>query len=301
MRGDGNHPAARAAASAVLWVLPILLLAASALLSSRVLHERSLVSRTGDSLGGGENLLYQVSRRPAFAFGFRNFLGDLAWLGAVQVAGSRKMTPGDYDRLYILLKTVGNFDPRFVVPYLLGGVILGDSPGHALDALDILDRGAKNHPADWRFPFYIGFTRYFSLGDPLEGAKALEEAARLPESPPYLPLLATRMFAEGRAPETALTLLERMVEEETDPARLEILNRRIGEVVVERDIQALEKAVAAYKEKTGGLPGTLSEIVLAGLLRSIPEEPHGGRYVLSPDGSVASDRVTKRLKVFRKR
>ena len=301
MRGDGNHPAARAAASAVLWVLPILLLAASALLSSRVLHERSLVSRTGDSLGGGENLLYQVSRHPAFAFGFRNFLGDLAWLGAVQVAGSRTMTPGDYDRLYILLKTVGNFDPRFVVPYLLGGVILGDSPGHALDALDILDRGAKNHPADWRFPFYIGYTRYFSLGDPLEGAKALEEAARLPESPPYLPLLAARMFAEGRAPETALTFLERIVEEETDPARLEILNRRIGEVTVERDIQALEMAVAAYKEKTGGLPGTLSEIVRAGLLRSIPEEPHGGRYVLSPDGSVASDRVTKRLKVFRKR
>jgi hypothetical protein len=301
MKGDGNHPAARAPAFAALWVLPMLFLAASALLSSQVLHERSLVSPRGDSLGGGENFLYQVSIHPAFAFGFRNFLGDLAWLGAVQVAGSRKITPGEYDRLYILLKTVGNFDPRFVVPSLLGGIILGDSPGHAREALDILDRGAKNHPADWRFPFYIGYTWYFSLGDPLEGAKALEEAARLPESPPYLPLLAARMFAEGRAPETALTFLERMVREETDPARLEILNRRIGEVIVERDIQALEKAVVAYTEKTGGLPGTLSELVRAGLLRSIPEEPHGGAYVLAREGTVSSTRLKTRLKVFRKR
>lgn len=301
MRRDGDHPAAHVASFAFLWVLPILFLAASALLSSRILHERSLVSRTVDSPGGGEDLLYQVSRHPAFAFGFRNFLGDLAWLGAVQVAGSRKMTPGDYDRLYILLKTVGNFDPRFVVPYLMGGVILGDSPRHARDALDILDSGAKNHPYDWRFPFYIGYTQYFSLGDPLEGAKALQEAARLPESPPYLPLLAARMFAEGRAPETALAFLERMVREETDPARLEVLNRRIGDVIVERDIQALETAVAAYRGSKGTPPSVLSDLVRAGLIRRIPEEPNGGRYVLSPDGTVRSSRVTSRLKVFRKR
>jgi len=301
MRGDGNHSTARAAAFAVLWVLPIFFLAASALLSSRILHERSLVSRTRDSLRGGENLLHQVSRHPAFAFGFRNFLGDLAWLGAVQVAGSRKMTPGDYDRLYILIKTVGNFDPRFVVPYLMGGIILGDSPGYARKALDILNRGVKSHPADWRFPFYIGYTQYFSLGDPLEGAKALEEAARMPESPSYLPLLAARMFAEGRAPETALAFLERMVREETDPARLKVLNRRIREVIVERDIQTLETAVAAYQERMGTTPSMLSDLVLAGLIRTIPEEPNGGRYVLSPDGTVRSNRVTSRLKVFRKR
>jgi len=45
----------------------------------------------------------------------------------------------------------------------------------------------------------------------------------------------------------------------------------------------------------------LSDLVLAGLIRTIPEEPNGGRYVLSPDGTVRSNRVTSRLKVFRKR
>lgn len=300
MRGGKTNPAARAASPAVLWVLPALLLAASALLSSRILQERSVSAKALRMHAPRESLLLEVSRNPAFAFGFRNVLGDLAWLSAVQVAGSRRMTPEHYDRLYVHLQTATNFDPRFVVPYILGGMVLGDSPGHVREALDILDRGARNHPADWRFPFYIGYTRYFSLGDPLEGAKALEEAARLPESPPYLPLLAARMFAEGRAPETALAFLGRMVREETDPARLEILNRRIGEVIVEQDIQALERAVAAYKDATGDLPRALSELVRAGLLRSIPEEPHGGRYLLSPDGSVASDRVTARLKVFRK-
>lgn len=287
-------------AAIVLWLLPALFLLASAHLSSRILQERSVAVPAGRSGGGGESLFYEISKHPGFAFGFRNFLGDLAWLSAVQVAGDRKMSPADYDRLYLLLRTVGNFDPRFVVPYLMGGMVLGMSPGHVSEAIDILRRGMETHPDDWRFPFYIGYTRYFSLGDPLEGAKALEAAARVPKSPPYLPLLAARMYSEGRAPETALAFLEGIVRQETDPGRLEILQGRIREVVVERDIQALERAVAAYRSGTGTLPERLSDLVRAGLIREIPEEPHGGAYLLSPDGTVRSDRVTTRLKVFRK-
>lgn len=300
MKGRGTNSAARTPASTVLWVLPALLLAVSALLSARILEDRSGSGRVLRAHAPAESLLLEISRNPAFAFGFRSFLGDLAWLSAVQVAGARRMASGEYDRLYVLLQATTNFDPRFVVPYIFGGMVLGDSPAHVREALDILGRGAKNHPADWRFPFYVGYARYFSLGDPLGGAQALKAAARLPDSPPYLPLLASRMFAEGRAPETALSFLQGMIREETDPKRLEILERRIREVVVERDIQALEKAVAAYRMDAGSVPASLEELVRAGLIPRIPEEPNGGRYVLSPDGSVASTRVSTRLKVFRK-
>lgn len=285
----------------LLWTLPVLLLGISALMSSRILLERSRVADVVRQRAPGESLLLEVSRHPAFAFGFRTFLGDLVWLSAVQVASPMRMTAADTDRLYVLLRTATNFDPRFVVPYILGGLVLGDSPAHAHEALDILSRGASTHPGDWRFPFYIGYTRYFSLGDPLGGAKALEDAARLPGSPAYLPLLASRMFAEGRAPGTALAFLDRMVSEETDPTRLAVLQKRIRAVIVERDIQALEKAVSAYRKRAGTLPGTLADLVRAGLIRRIPDEPNGGRYVLSPDGAVRSTRVTTRLTVFRKK
>ena len=301
MKEGGTYPTARAAASFVLWGLPALFLALSALLSSRIVQERVLAVQAGDPRESKASLFFEVSRNPAFAFGFRNFLADLAWLEAVQVAGSRNITPGDYDRLYVLLRTVGNYDPRFVVPYILGGMILGGSPQHVHEAMDILRRGMESHPDDWRFPFYIGYTHYFSLGDPLEGARALESAARIPGSPPYLPLLASRMFTEGRAPETALSFLTGMIREETDPARLEILQSRVREVIVERDLQALEQAVAAYRERKGFLPGSLSNLVQEGLIRKIPEEPHGGRYVLASRGTVKSTRVASRLTVFRKR
>jgi len=286
----------------IYWGVPLLFLLASALLSSRIVidQERTLAGREYRERAGNQSLLYEISRHPAFSFGFRNLFADLSWLGAVQVAGTREPTPNDYDRLALMIQTVVQFDPKFKVPYLLGGVILGDSRAHVQEALKILTLGRANHPDDWRFPFYTGYLHYFSLGDPAEGGKALESAAKIDGSPQYLPLLAARMFSEGRKPETALRFLNEMMRQENDPARLEVLKRRIHEVVAERDMQLLESAVEAYHKKTGTLPRELSDLVREGMIARLPEEPHGGRYLLSPDGQIRSTVGQQRMKVFRK-
>ncbi|MHB1040753.1 MAG: hypothetical protein ACYC34_10540 [Desulfobacteria bacterium] len=268
--------------------------------SWRLLPSRAL-PESGREVRERPGLLAAVSRRPEFAFGFRNVLADVAWLEGVQVAGNRKMTRWDYDRLYELLDGVSNFDPKFEIPYLLGGLVLGESPDHAQKALEVFERGKKEYPADWRFPFYMGFTYYFSLGDAVAGGRATAEAARLPGSPAYLPGLASRMLSEAREPEVALSLLASIVRQESDPARRAVLSRRIREVTVERDLQALERAVETYREKMGTVPRDLSDLVRAGILPGIPEEPNGGRYLVEPGGKVRSDRVSQRLRVFQKK
>jgi hypothetical protein len=284
------------------WGVSLFFLLASAFLSYRIslYQERAPAGREYREMAGSQSLLYAISRHPAFAFGFRNLFADLSWLEAVQVAGTRKLTPDDYDRLALMIQTVVQFDPKFKVPYLLGGLILGDSRAHVQEALKILTLGMANHPGDWRFPFYTGYLHYFSLGDPVEGGKALESASQIDGSPPYLPLLAARMFSEGRKPETALRFLNEMMKQENDPTRQEVLKRRIHEVVAERDMQLLESAVEAYRKKTGRLPKELSDLVREGMISRLPEEPHGGRYLLSPDGKIRSTQVQQRLKVFRK-
>jgi hypothetical protein len=255
--------------------------------------ERQVQERTG--------LLSAVSRRPEFAFGFRNVLADIVWLQAVQVAGNQKLIPTEYDRLYALLNVEADLDPKFAMPYLLGGLVLGESTSHAQKALHVLGRGKEQYPADWRFPFYMGFTHYFSLGDAVAGGGAMAEAARLPGSPAYLPGLASRMLTEAREPEAALKLLEPIVTQESDPARRAVLERRIREVTVERDLQTLERAVEKYREKTGAFPENLPDLVREGILEGMPPEPNGGRYVIDRGGKVRSDRVAQRLRVFQKR
>jgi hypothetical protein len=260
--------------------------------------------RSGGVAAGAANrssLLEAVSRRAEFGFGFRNLLGDIAWLEAVQVSGNMRMKRDDYDRLSDLLATVIRFDPRFEVPYLLGGIVLGDSPHHTAAALQILAQGEQQFSEEWRFPFYTSYIRYFSLGQPVEGGMALLRASRIPGSPPHFPLLASRMLSEGHRPETALAFLQNMIERETDPRRKTSLEERMRRVEVERDLQSMEGAIAEYTSRVGVPPRKLDDLVQSGMLARIPEEPYGGKYVLTPDGRVWSDRAPReRLKVLRK-
>ena len=269
-------------------------------MSWRMLPLRAL-PESGRESGDRPGLLAAISRRPEFAIGFRNVLADIVWLQAVQVAGNLKITPAEYDRLFALLNVEADLDPKFEMPYLLGGLVLGESPQHGREALRVFQRGKVTHPSDWRFPFYIGFTHYFSLGDAVAGGRAMAEAARLPGSPAYLPGLASRMLSEAKEPEVALALLEPIVKQESDPARRAVLERRMREVTVERDLQSLERAVERYREITGIVPGDLYALVREGILTAIPPEPNGGKYVMERGGKVRSDRVSQRLRVFQKK
>ena len=281
------------------WVAAFALLVSTGF-SWRLLHLGAL-PEAGRQVRAAQGLFASVSRKPEFAFGFRNVLSDVSWLEAVQVAGNRKMTRWDYDRLYELLDVVSNFDPKFEIPYLLGGLVLGESTPHAQKALHVLGRGKEQYPADWRFPFYMGFTHYFSLGDGIAGGQAMAEAAHLPGSPAYLPGLASRMLSEAREPEAALRLLEPIVLQETDPDRRAVLYRRIREVTVERDLQALEREVEKFRERTGAVPESLQDLVRERILEGIPPEPNGGSYVIDRGGKVRSDRVAQRLQVFQQK
>jgi hypothetical protein len=80
-----------------------------------------------------------------------------------------------------------------------------------------------------------------------------------------------------------------------------VLERRVREAVVERDLQILETGLERYREKTGSSAGELNDLVREGILDAIPREPNGGRYLLEKGGTVRSDRSAQRLRVFRKR
>jgi len=103
----------------------------------------------------------------------------------------------------------------------------------------------------------------------------MADAARLPGSPAYLPGLASRMLSEAREPGAALALLETIVRQENDPARRAVLERRILEVTVERDLQILERAVESYREKMGAVPRALTDLVRAGICRGYRRSPTG--------------------------
>jgi tetratricopeptide (TPR) repeat protein len=259
-------------------------------------HDRTMVQIEGlAQLPKGEYL------KPAL-LGYHHLGADALWLRFVQVAGKKRNSDDEYEWMYHALDVLTTLDPQYAYAYYAGGVILGDLANRPDLSNLLLEKGFKANPDVWNIPFLLGYNYYFLLGDPAKGAEFIMEAARLPDGPSYLPGLATRMAAEAGSPDTALAFLEARMRETEDLEMREFLANRRKEVIIERDIRLLESAVEAYRIQHQTSSATLMDLVRAGALPNLPEEPFGGEYHLDPKtGSVSSSTHPDRLHTFFKR
>jgi hypothetical protein len=239
--------------------------------------------------------------KPAL-LGYHHLGADILWLRLVQVIGKKRNSADEYEWMYHALDVITTLDPQYAYPYYAGGVILGDLANRTDLSNRLLEKGISANPEVWNIPFLLGYNYYFLLGDPAKGAEYIMKAASLPEGPAYLPGLATRMAAEAGNPDTALAFLEARLLETQDPETRESLANRMKEVIIERHLRILESAVEAYRTQHRAPPATLTDLVAAGSLPMLPQEPFGGDYRLDrKTGSVSSSTHPERLRTFFKR
>jgi len=239
--------------------------------------------------------------KPAL-LGYHHLGADLLWLRLLQVVGQRRISADEFEWMYHALDVITTLDPQYAYAYYAGGSVLVDQANRPDLSNRLLEKGVDANPDVWYIPFLLGYNYYFLLADPAKGAEYIMKAASLPDRPAYLPGLATRMAAEAGSPDTALAFLEARLLETQDPQTRESLANRMKEVIIERDIRILGDAVEAYRTQHRAIPATLTDLVAAGVLSILPQEPFGGDYRLDrKTGSVSSSTHPERLRTFFKR
>jgi tetratricopeptide (TPR) repeat protein len=239
--------------------------------------------------------------KPAL-LGYHHLGADILWLRLIQVIGKKRNSADEYEWMYHALDVLTTLDPQYAYAYYAGGVILGDLANRPDLSIRLLEKGVKANPEVWNIPFLLGYNYYFLLDDSVKGAEYIMKAASLPDGPAYLPGLATRMASEAGNPDTALAFLETRLLETQDPETRESLANRMKEVIIERDLRILESGVEAYRTQYRALPATVTDLVVAGTIPILPQEPFGGDYRLdTKTGSVSSSTHPERLRTFFKR
>ena len=237
--------------------------------------------------------------KPAL-MGFHHLGSDLLWLRLVQVVGKRSNSAQEYEWLYHALDVITDLDSQYDYAYQVGGIVLTHLANRPDLSNKLLQKGLEPNPTVWQIPFYIGFNNYFYLHDPSHAADYMARASRLPGRPPFLPLLATQLYAEAGNPDTALNFLMAIRSQAPEGWIKDQLETRIKEVIIERDVRMLEKAVVRYREREGHGPHTLRDLLRAGDISALPPEPFGGQYRLDPrTGAITSSTHPERLHVYR--
>jgi len=236
------------------------------------------------------------------ALGYQHVVADLLWIQVIQAMGERKVTEEAGRWIAHALDVITTLDPRFARVYELGGIALSTLVPMYEESNRLLEKGIKHNPEVWQLPFQLGFNYYFHFYDDPKAAAYIGMAARLPGAPAYLAPLAARLYVSGREPQVAVDFLSQVYAETTDENVKRVLEQRLKEVVVERDLQLLEEAIRRYKGLYKRAPARLEDLVGPGLLRDLPREPLGGRYLYDPQTQrVRSTEVKERMKIYEKR
>lgn len=223
-------------------------------------------------------------------------VADLYWLSAVQYVGDPRAAARGYGNLEPVIALVTDLDPRHGYAYQSAGIFL--SSIRDVDGSDrIFEKGFRQGPAWWSFPYYLAFNALFFRQDVEAAARWAEIAARMPGAPPIAAEMAMNMKVKSGSPEDAVRMLEHLRASVKDEKTAEALEAQHRFAVLQRDFAQLDAAVARFRETRGSAPSSLAELVRARLLERIPPEPYGGRYYLDArDGKVHSSANDFRIK-----
>jgi len=240
-----------------------------------------------------EEVLYISSPKvlKRLSLGYNGLLADIYWTRAVQYFGEKNHKNGArFDLLAPLLSITTTLDPHLIVAYEFGGNFLAPKPpmgaGRPLEAVELAEYGIRNNPNEWRLYYNLGFIYYTELKDYSGAADAFRRGSEIPNSHPFLKVLAATMAQRGGDIQTARILWSTTYDTAQDKTIKENAVAHLKALQVDEDVSILESLIARYRERTGRLPGTFSDLITTGFLKSIPKDPRGYPYELTTDGRV---------------
>lgn len=217
----------------------------------------------------------------ALSMGFYAPLSDLVWLRFIQYYGEHRMSGARFELMYHILDILTMLDKQFVHAYTLGGLMLTHDAERPDQARTLLRRGMQANPDDWRYPFMYGFIHYVFLREYNVAQAYFRISAQKPNAPDMPKRWAAFVIYYRLGDlKPALALWLDLYNNTKNPEEKTIAEHYIKKIKMKIDIELLNKRIADFTKLTGRKPFNLKELIIYGIIDSIPTEPHGCHYLL---------------------
>lgn len=191
----------------------------------------------------------------------------------------------DWWKMYRAVFIATRLDPYNMDAYYFAQAVLTWETGMVQQVVELLEYGFVHRPDQWRLPFFLSFDYAFFLKDYHKAGEYLAKVAELRPEVDWYATLAARYFYEGGNTALGLAYLQQVIpaaRNETIKKRMIIRAEALGRIL------EIEKAIGAYRGRFQREPQELQDLVKAGVLEHIPEDPYGGVFYLDKQGTVRS-------------
>ncbi len=225
------------------------------------------------------------------SLGYDGLLADIYWTRVVQYYGAQlRDHKTDFSLLGPLLDITSDLDPNLLIVYKFGSVFLSEAPprgaGSPERAVQLLQKGIRANPDEWRLWHHLGFIYYWNLRNYSAASAAYLEGSKNPHAAPWMKVMAAVITQKGGNRDTSRFLWAEIYRSSEDETIRKNAYQHLQALQASQDIEELERRVQQFRERTGELPKSFSELISEGLLNGVPVDPSGAPYRLAPGGRV---------------
>src|SRR5437588_7810417 len=188
------------------------------------------------------------------SLGYDGLLADIYWTRTVQYfGGTHSRGGGTYKLLWPLLNITTQLDPHLIPAYEFGETFLVAKPpqgaGDPEKAIELARMGIKNNPDDWHLYYDLAFV-YYDQKDYRDAAEAFLRGSQLPNTHPYLKIMAAQMAQHGGDLNTARMMWSATLQTSYDALIQANASVHLRAIQVDEDVTALEPLVQKYWDRT---------------------------------------------------
>jgi tetratricopeptide (TPR) repeat protein len=225
----------------------------------------------------------------ALSLEYAPLIAQLYWTRVVQYYGNKHASrQANLELLWPLLDVTTTLDPHLTVAYRFGSMFLSEPPpdgaGMPQRAIELMQRGIRENPENWRFYEDLGFIYYFELKDYPKAAQAFLEGSKQPGAMVWMKAFAARISEKGETQETSVLLWSEIYNSTSDPSIKRNAQIHLQLLKAQADCEQLDKIAAEYEKRSGQPPRNMRDLVNAGLLPGQPGDAEGFVYVFDENG-----------------
>jgi hypothetical protein len=157
--------------------------------------------------------------------------------------------------------------------------------GQVASAQFVLARATESRYWDYMPPFFQGFNEYYFNKNYQKAGQLSEIAAGRASGVDKESLkdVAAKWYTLGDDPRAAIGLISALKEASYDPKIQRLLQARIDRLKI---LLLLRQSAERYQQEQGAVITELEQLVTAGYLESLPQDPFGFGFTIDSDGLV---------------
>lgn len=214
-----------------------------------------------------------------FNLGLQVALADYFWLQAIQYYGGFR-SDQSYVKLADYLDLTTELDPKFSYPYAFAALVL---PSEKIDqGYTIAQKGIDRQIPDWQIAYYLASAYHIYKKDKINAAKYFDLAANTPGAPESAKFVSASYNSAPDNRKTAEAIWTTIYENSHDQLMIDRAKEYLSHYQL---MDFLDQASEKYKSITGHFPKELADLVSAGILKEIPQDPFNLTFSFSENGN----------------